>query len=215
MLYSGPPPDLEHEHGSLHVDEDLVITGTASLGTKWYACIEVFLPTGKVPDGGCLLVNHFGDGSPVSETLHLGFNLPTLFGVPVIQIGPDAAANAAVLHVLLTVEAHGGGVTANNTQLLYNRIDLSQTAYIRQTLPPGWTFASSSGFLSESPFNSPDPSVSVPEPSSFALLGGGLALLACLRRSAWRSWLGGVFAPGQAAKIRLEERLALRLRDCG
>jgi hypothetical protein len=157
----------------VHVKDDLIVTGTASKGSSWYGCAEAHLETGTVSSPECFVPYH-ADGSPISQTLHLDYDVELAFGF---------ATAPVVLHFILHA-ATGGGWDFSTSQPIYHSIDLSHSAYVRQILPPGVTFESDSGFLSQSPFNSPGPGSEVPEPSSSALLGSGLALLLC--HSAWR-----------------------------
>jgi hypothetical protein len=72
-----------------------------------------------------------------------------------------------------SLSARAFGYTNEQTgALITGFADLGNTAYIKITLSPGWTFSSSDSptFLSESPFNV----TAVPEPETYALLFAGL-----------------------------------------
>ena len=146
----------------------------------WTACITL-----RSPDlGGGLGVQSFGcgqfgkragDGSSFEETESLTATVP-------MHTDPGATfSKSDPIFSIFTIEGLAvgrEGPSPSDPRIdlrVPGDIDLSHTALIRQTLPPGFSFTSDSGvFLSESPFNTPEPATAV-------LFGGGLTALAYRR----------------------------------
>ena len=150
-----------------HIKEEMLITGHQDPLTDWFACIGasgVLQQSGFIQNPDCD-VRHYGNGanSPVSMLVSVDFDVFLAYGV----------SGGIALGFLL--EAEGYGALSNITgQPVTQEINLFQSAHIRQTLEPGVTFATDSGFLSESPFNSPTSPDPVPEPTSLVLIGTGV-----------------------------------------
>lgn len=127
----------------------------------WRGCISATTANQGYASPGCF-DNIVGNG-PFSRKISLALvNIPATDGV-------------ARLDLTFFIGVTAGGFIDRGIYF-HAFADLSHTALIRQTLPPGWTSQSDSGFLADSPFHA-----EVPEPASLGLTGAVMGLLVWLR----------------------------------